>query len=156
MERQIMFRAWDEENKKMYLPDFPFIGAGSGARDIAITLDGRVITPNSYGFYVPPEQPIGKLIIEQWTGLLDKHGTRIFEGDVVKLDDNPDVAKGTEFYSHDDVSHHEVYWDDKRACFWDRRIEDGDSGACHADGDISFITEGVVIGSIHTSPDLIK
>lgn len=134
MERQIMFRAWDEENKKMYLPDFPFIGAGSGARDIAITLDGKVITPNSFGFDVQPEQPIGKLIIEQWTGLLDKHGTRIFEGDVIDYD-GCNVT---------------IWYDDPSAA-WLFGTENWNMYLYKLQAHMY-----TVLGNIHTSPDLIK
>lgn len=130
--RIIKFRAWD--GHKM-IDDF-----------LQVTENGRFIAHVSEGEDFTPMQ---------FTGLLDKNGKEIYEGDIVKLDYNAEILKGTEFSSKEDISYHKVIWDNERAMFWDYRLDDGDSGAAYADGDISFLTDGLVIGNIYTTPNLL-
>lgn len=93
--------------------------------------------------------------VSQFTGLHDKHKKQIFEGDILKLDETPDILKGTEFQYSDDISHHIIYWDDKTARFFDTRLEDGDSLTAELDGDLSFVSDCIIIGNIHDNPELL-
>ena len=77
--------------------------------------------------------------VGQYTGLTDKNGTKIFEGDIVKFAYNEEDENPV-FYS--------VEWKNDRACFGyaetaDKMIE-VDSLHC------------VVIGNIHDNPKLLK
>lgn len=94
--------------------------------------------------------------VGQFTGLTDNDGVKIWEGDVVKIDDNHPLEYAVGSASSDNISHHKVYWDNERAMFWDTRLEDGDSLAGYCDGDITFLVEGKVIGNIHDNPELLK
>lgn len=118
-QRQIKFRAWDKDGKLL-----------SNAITFSTTPQG----------YIWPEVPhVGMEAYEQFTGLLDKNGKEIYEGDV--LEDGK-KQKGV------------VFW--HNASFrieWQMRSYDG-SRPTEAMVDDCF-GYGPVIGNIHENPDLI-
>lgn len=76
MSREIEFRAWDKKNKIM-IPDVPnkspileFVNAGTKNQDSIIV-----------GYEINPD-----LILMQYTGLKDKNGKKIYEGDIVAIE----------------------------------------------------------------------
>lgn len=80
------------------------------------------------------------LIFTQFTGLKDKHGKEIYEGDILK-------------YSFgSDRSHHRIYFDSEVGRFLDERLEDGDSSTIY-DG-FEFVTECTIVGNIYENPEL--
>jgi uncharacterized phage protein (TIGR01671 family) len=76
----------------------------------------------------------------QFTGLHDKNGKEIYEGDVVRI---------TAFEDDGDVFIHRIYWDDVSASFKTYGRTDG--------WDMTVTPESTeVIGNIHESPELLE
>ena len=73
MNREIKFRIWDIENKKMLkVQELDFEPTFYGGR--------IAIRPDQYNDYFDTED----MILMQYTGLHDKNGKEIYEGDIVQ------------------------------------------------------------------------
>ena len=139
--REIKFRAWDEMNKIMHY-DVEFIRSGNSANDWIIfksdkqKLEDKKVLDNPYF-----QQQI-KLM--QFTGLKDKNGKEIHEGDVVEYQDqiytvNYDLCS---FYM--------------RGCGTKIFVAEkfGNPGCCT--GSNSFCIGVEVVGNIYENSELLK
>ena len=122
------FRAWTEEGKAMYYDAYPF-------KDDTLLL--------SYDEIAFDEVPASDFILMQSTGLLDKNGNEIFEGDIVKYEAGCNTV--TE----------EVVYDKNFAGFG---VKDADANIIFTFGELAEdidLHSLEVIGNIYKNPDLL-
>ena len=115
--REIEFRLWDK--KYGCMDDYGFY----------IGSDGRVFQPASMTYNTPNteiEEVKDRYILMQYTGLKDKNGVKIFEGDIVEITDGDEWVVG-------------------------RKIArmDGETLNWHPQ------TIGKIIGNIHENPEMV-
>ena len=139
MTREIKFKAWDEQNKIMHF-DFQFIKSGEAGNDWIIFKSDKQKLEKGDVFNNPYFSQ--QLKIMQWTGLLDKNGKEIYEGDIVSVS----LSLG---YSNNRV----VVWNKIGGswCFSEDGIQEG------IDLDFTDIGDDIeIIGNIHENKELLK
>lgn len=125
MSREIKFRIWDNKNNEWL---------GASDNDVltyyGFHLVGEVMTVQS-----PPQWALDPdCVIEQYTGLTDKNGKEIYEGDIVKVVNKVFNNESVGFIKYD-----------------------VDSLAYYIDGlEMIWAGENEVIGNIHENPELLK
>ena len=130
MSREIKFRVWSED-QKTYNYKFPYNSIG----DFYVNTRGKVFS--DFGNSVAPEVRQEAFVIEQSTGLKDKNGKEIYEGDIVNI-------QGIKYYV-----------DFEHGGFWfnnDNRKWKANRPFTH----FQEINDAEVIGTIHENPELLE
>ena len=129
MTRQIKFRAWEKKTKRMTVVDV-----------IKFALTGRVKRVHEYTSEISSTSyDVKDIELMQYTGLKDKNGKEIYEGDVVEVED---YSNGAWFGRPQPTKRQEVYYCD----------EDGEYPFNGTGKFVSNKTE--VIGNIYENPEL--
>lgn len=124
--RELKFRVWSEK-QKTYDYKHPYNTLGN----FYINQNGCLFS--DYGNAVTPEIRQSDFVVEQYTGLKDKNGKEMFEGDIVR--------RCEEGGFNDIVG--VIEWSEKSARFWVNHY---------------YYPNGknwVVIGNIHENPELL-
>lgn len=132
-QREIKLRAWDKKHKRMVNLDTPTAFCESGYDEIDYIAfsegDARYVDSNQVVWAEQYE-------LMQYTGLKDRHGVEIYEGDIVREYDDYDGEPAI------------IDWNTDDACF--RINYDGESDGFYNIG--STMIE--VIGNIYENPEL--
>jgi uncharacterized phage protein (TIGR01671 family) len=120
MQRVIKFRVWDKLNNKLY----------SWRIDVNYYLDGNGQTSNDF-------------ILSQFTGLFDKNGKEIYEGDIIKWSS---WDKDTSFAKETTKKRHIVEWSNDKGCWFIEKDV----------WNLGIYSDIEIIGNIYSTPQLLN
>lgn len=146
--REIKFRAKDYQTNK-WVYGFLFMGKGDDNRDYAFILKdkglkvGTATEDNAIEFPCDEAHLVDKETICQYTGLKDKNGKEIYEGDLIRS-----------FDSNDDAILHYIVWEEARfvALYKGRYFR----SKCYLNQDWLDEFDKEVIGNIYDDPKLVE
>ena len=137
MKREIKFRAWDTEQEVFIDLNTHKIGA--------MLYDNTIVMSTGWDGEDNPTWDWSRVSLEryewlQFTGLLDKNGKEIYEGDIVSLDSW-------------EPSDYEVQFIDGAFCLWNPK--------CNYANDIHYThhaerNQSTIIGNIYQNPELLN
>lgn len=130
--REILFRGKDADNGEWV---YGYYAHFENIHDVKVDIIYTGYADMHMGSILPECYDVNPKTIGQYTGLTDKNGTRIFEGDIVDIipEDEPSVIK----------------WDDDSARFVI-------INSCERDFDNYWGHELEIIGNIHDNPELLE
>lgn len=148
--RPIKFRAWDRDKRKMAHVAVISMDKQSCEPQI-ITCAYQVTMDQVYGSGGDEpcdveviNRPAASLELLQFTGLLDKNGKEIYEGDILLSRSPTDEGEDLEWIP--------VIWDEKDACF---RFPCSDGNYLFTDFPIEYGCSMEIVGNVFENPDLL-
>lgn len=146
MNREIKFRVWDVEAAKMLAWDDIWYSIVNVPSDWV----GGGIPWVPFLTALCMKAPASKYMVEQFTGLLDKNGREIYEGDIVSVL----VSERDHIFRFNA----EVWWDDGAWCFGRLKNLEGREYGHRWHGTFHFMTseETWIVGNIHENQELLK
>lgn len=128
--RPIEFRTWDKKLEKYINPAHIYLVGDGSLRSWGDNLLDK-----------------SRFIVEFFTGLLDRNGTKIFENDIVTVEslNNKDAVDFTG----------KIYWCGDRWHIEDKMGCDYDNGDYYRGDEINWVRIEV-IGNVHQNPELLK
>jgi uncharacterized phage protein (TIGR01671 family) len=145
--RELKFRIWDKEYKEMLFDPEYMVSSG-----------GKLYCNYSIGKI--KAFPDNTYILQQFTGLKDKNGKEIYEGDILE-GDIPDV----EFVKREMKEYNYTFWERGIVTYYPELArfglsfysEEGGEGYTGRDQHIDlYAAKQIIIGNIYQNPDLLK
>lgn len=137
--REILFRGKRKDNGE-WVKGYYYESRASGCFILTPKIKTRkkdgIIIEDAFDVYEVIPETVG-----QYTGLQDKNGNRLFEGDI-SIIHSPNIG--------DDEGYFVIVWDDESARF----VLRGETLEC--DFDYLYSTNVEVIGNIHDNPELLE
>lgn len=134
--REIKFRAWDQKEEKWLLGcEYPNLGGFS--------MFGEMMIIGEYASLLSSYFPdrLKDIVLMQYTGLKDKNGVEIYEGDIIS---------------------HKVYrdWKSKDVVFFNELLGKYELAHCGDENKnkdiLIYLSESEIIGNIYQNPELLK
>jgi uncharacterized phage protein (TIGR01671 family) len=139
--REIKFRAWDGREKMYYPTTFEFGVSGvNGLTSIAVPLNGGGFCTTAY--------------IMQYTGLKDKNGKEIYDGDILASTSELYTGFGQYPTGKFKTEICSIEWVSNNARYQERRLSDGWLNTLGVSQE-SLTKYSEVIGNIYENPELL-
>jgi len=148
--REIEFRAKGLRKNKWFCGDL-----------LTRTQDGACLIVDYYNKDGVKYIEVNKNTIGQYTGLKDKNGKKIFEGDIVKYTRKDMYCPEASFHRKDLISLHIVCWSEEECGFYHEHY-DLASHRIIGSGNLNFedsrAKENIIeiVGNIYDNPELLK